>query len=227
MCAQDVEPLLSPLGDAAVFVQTAPPMDVPPDRRLQIGSAAFNTRNNAPWPAPTIDAMTVVRLEDGERLEVLAPFDTTLGWVRFSPDGGYLSYAVIRDTGVEQWVLDLRSGIPRPLTSASLNATLGEPCRWLPDSDGMLCRFVQAARGSPPDRTGDPAEEALADYHLTSQLATVMLATGRRADIGGPGRYARAAARPDGRYAVARDDQSVEIWDPDGTVVRTAAGSTR
>ena len=161
-------------------------------------------------------------LEDDVRHEVLAPLDTTLGWVGFSPDGTYLSYVVIRDTGVEQWVLDLSSGVPRPLTTASLNATWGEPCRWLMDSSGMLCRFVRSARGSPPT-DGAATAEALVEYHFTSQLGTVALATGRRTDIGGPGLYVRAAARADGDFAVSRIGETVEIWTQDGSVVRTAS----
>ncbi len=215
-------PILSPRADVAAFVRTVAPPATPDDRRRQLGDVVFNTRNNAPWPAPSIDAITVLGLDDDVLHEVLAPLDTTLGWVGFSPDGAYLSYVVIRDTGVEQWVLDISSGIPRPLTSASLNATWGEPCRWLMDSSGMLCRFVRPARGSPPDDTAGTTE-ALVEYHFTSQLGTVALATGRRTDIGEPGLYVRAEARADGHYTVSRIGETIEIWTQDGTVVRTAS----
>lgn len=227
MSAQEHPPVLSPQADAAAYVRTIEAADGPADRRVQLGDVAFNARNNTPWPAPAIDAITVLRFEDGVRHEVLAPFDTTLGWVRFSPDGAYLSYAVIRDTGTEQWVLDIASGTPRPLTSASLNATLGEPCGWLADSRGMLCRFVKPARGSPPAADEGGGDEAPVDYYFTSQLGAVMLATGRRTDIGTPGLYVRALARPDGRYAVARVGQTVELWDQDGTVLREVAVAER
>ena len=146
--------LVSGSGNAAAFTERlADPPAVPEERRREIGGIAINARNNAPWPAPDIGGITVARLDapDAGEFRILAPFDTTLGWLRFSPDGAWLSYVVIRDTGVEQWVAEIASGIPRPLTSASLNAAWGEPCRWLADSSGMLCRFVMSARGSPPD----------------------------------------------------------------------------
>lgn len=226
--------LVSGTGNAAAF--TARP-DRPPavaeERRRELGGIAINARNNAPWPAPDITGIIVVRLDAPEASEfrVLAPFDTTLGWLRFSPDGAWLSYAVIRDTGVEQWVAEIASGIPRPLTSAALNAAWGEPCRWLADSSGMLCRFVMSARGSPPED-----EAALASYHFTSQLGIVRLATGRRADLGEPGLIVQAEPVPGGDHLLVvtlrepptpggghPPQRSVAILDLDGNPVRHLA----
>lgn len=227
--------LVSGTGSAAAFTERAPSLPSPPEeRRRELGGIAINSRNNAPWPAPDVAAITVVPLDgaDASEFQVLAPFDTTLGWLRFSPDGAWLSYVVIRDTGVEQWVAEIASGIPRPLTSASLNAAWGEPCRWLADSSGMLCRFVMSARGSPPDD-----EDALVDYYFTSQLGTVQLATGRRSDLGAPGLFVHAEPVPGGGQllvvrlgeqsggdaAAGQLQRSVEILDMEGNPVRRLA----
>ena len=227
--------VVSGAGSAAAFTErAASPPRVPEERRRELGGIAINTRNGAPWPAPDIEGITVVRLDaaDAAEFQVLAPFDTTLGWVGFSPDGAWLSYVVIRDTGVEQWVAEIASGIPRPLTSASLNAAWGEPCRWLADSSAMLCRFLVSARGAPPED-----EDALAGYYFTSQLGTVELATGRRGDLGAPGLFVSAEQVPgsgqllavrlgdqSGADAAARVLQrSVEILDMEGNPVRRLA----
>ena len=227
--------VVSGTGSAAAFTaRAASPPAVPEERRREIGGIAINARNNAPWPAPDLEGITVVRLDAPEASEfrILAPFDTTLGWVGFSPDGAWLSYAVIRDTGVEQWVVEIASGIPRPLTSAGLNAAWGEPCRWLADSSGMLCRFLVSARGAPPED-----EEALAGYYFTSQLGTVQLATGRRSDLGAPGLFVHAEPVPAGGQllvvrleeqsaadaAAGRPGRSVELLDMDGNPLRRLA----
>ena len=231
--AQDPQPapeaIVSPAGDAVALAYPGSRRVVAERRLLALGGNRINTRNNTPWRAPDIDRIVVARLADGAVHEVLAPFETTLGWVRFSPDGAYLSYAVIRDTGVEQWILDIGSGIPRPVTSASLNATRGEPCAWLRDGSRVLCRFVMSARGGPP-----PGADALFDYYFTSQLGTVELATGRRTDLGAPELFSRAVPSPDGRFMLvatlgppagdgapaAGRTRSVEIRDADGELVR-------
>jgi Tol biopolymer transport system component len=227
--AQDNGVIVSPTGTAVAFYQSeegGPERDE--NRRLKFGRIEINTRNNAPWHAPNLDHIAVVRLENQTEHQILAPFNTTLGWVRFSPNGSYLSYVVIRDTGVEQWIFDLVSGIPRPLTSASLNATWGEPCQWLADSTGVLCTFVRSGRGSPPE-----GNVPLFEYYLTSQLATVQLETGRRRDVGSPAILTSASTTEDGqsiivvrltetfspRAPVSHVVQSIETWDREGRVL--------
>ena len=234
--AQDQRPtpeaVVGPAGDAVALVYPSGRPPVVDERRLlELGGRRINGRNNTPWPAPDIDRIVLVRLADGAVHEVLAPFETNLGWVRFSPDGSYLSYFVIRDTGAEQWVLDIASGIPRPVTSATLNATWGEPCTWLGDGSRVLCRFVMSARGAPPD-----AADAQFGYYFTSQLGTVELATGRRTNVGAPELFAAATPSPNGEFVLvttlgepsagetaAEGTRAVAIRDANGDVVRHLA----
>ncbi len=219
-------------GAVALAYPSVQPAAVDERRLLELGGNRINGRNNTPWPAPEIDRLVLVRLADGAVHEVLAPFETSLGWVRFSPDGSYLSYVVIRDTGAEQWVLDIASGVPRPVTSASLNATWGEPCAWLRDESRVLCRFVMSARGAPP-----AGAAARFGYHFTSQLGTVELATGRRTNVGAPAPFTRAIPSPAGEFVLVAtldepvDDaaaadargRSVEIRNAAGDLVRRLA----
>ena len=220
--------LVSPNRDVVALLERRPMRSIAELARpmLRLAGYRIDPRNSAPWRSPGVTAITLQPLDpDREAARVVAPWGTTLGWARFAPDGRHLSYAVLRDTGVEQWVLDVGTGVPRPLTSASLNATWGEPCAWLADSSGVLCRFRMSARGSPPepprapdgpivresdgrpapvrtyqDLLADPHDDALFTYHFTSQIGTVALATGRRTDIGRPGLFARVAGAPDGRH---------------------------
>lgn len=212
-------------GAVALAYPSVRPAAVDERQLLELGGNRINGRNNTPWPAPDIDRLVLVRLADGAVHEVLAPFETSLGWVRFSPDGSYLSYVVIRDTGAEQWVLDIASGIPRPVTSASLNATWGEPCAWLRDGTRVLCRFVMSARGAPP-----AGGIALFGYHFTSQLGTVALATGRRSNVGAPAPFTRAIPSPDGAFVLVAtldepmDDAGAADARGRSVAIRNAAG---
>ena len=220
--------VVSPSRDVVALIERRPMPGIADLARPMHRLAGYriDPRNSAPWRNPGVTAITLQPL-DPERASsrVVAPRGTTLGWARFAPDGRHLSYAVLRDTGVEQWVVDVGTGVPRPLTSASLNATWGEPCDWLADSSGVLCRFRMSARGAPPDpprapdgpivreSAGRPApvrtyqdllrgphDDALFTYHFTSQIGTVALATGRRTDVGRPGLFARVTGAPDSRH---------------------------
>ena len=263
--------IVGPTRDVAVFVEqrSMPPIGWLGRPMHRLAGYRIDPRNSGPWRAPEIAALTVVRLdvEGGTRkagtddVRVLAPRGTTLGWPRFSPAGSHLSYAVLRDTGIELWVVDLATGQPRPLTSASLNATWGNPCEWLSDDSGVLCRFRRSARGSPPSPPREPAgpnvqehagalspvrtyqdllgnsyDEALFEYHFTSQVETVALATGSRTAIGDPGLYARVSGAPDSRHVLverierpfswllpaSRFARSVEVWTRAGDAVVVA-----
>ena len=240
--------LVGPARDVAVFIESRsmPPIAWLARPMHRLAGYRIDPRNSGPWSAPVIAAITIRPLDaagvaHGNEnsgsgtgggsaaghggFRIVAPAGTTLGWPAFSPDGSHVSYAVLRDTGIELWVADLAARQPRPLTSAALNATWGNPCEWLADSSGVLCRFRRSARGAPPDPPRAPDgpnvqqndgrqspvrtyqdlltnahDEALFRYHFTSQIATVALATGSRTDIGAPGLYLSVDGAPDSRY---------------------------
>ena len=200
----------------------------------RLAGMRINPRNSTPWKSPSAISIALLPIDttSTSEIRVLAPRGTKLGWAQFSPSGSHLSYAVIRDTGVELWVIDLSTGTPRPLTDASLNATWGAPCEWLADSSGVLCRFRMSARGAPPvapnfsdgpniqEHNGLPAqlrsfqdllenriEEELFIYHFTSQISTVELSTGRRSAIGAPGIYSRVQGAPDSHHMLVETIQ--------------------
>ena len=76
------------------------------------------------------------------------------------------------------------------------------------------------------DLLSNAHDKALFEYHFTSQLATVALATGRRTAIGDPGLYARVSGSPNSQYLLVerltkpwsllvpanRFSRSIEVW---------------
>ncbi|MYA09086.1 MAG: prolyl oligopeptidase family serine peptidase [Holophagales bacterium] len=259
--------LVSPNRDVIVLTErrSMPPISWQARPLERLAGYRIDPRNSGPWRAPETAALTIRRVEEDastEGIRIDAPHGTTLGWPQFSPDGSHLSYAVLRDTGIELWVIDIGSGKQRALTSASLNATWGNPCQWLFDSSGVLCRFRVPGRGAPPspprqpggpniqehdgrlspvrtyqDLLANPYDEALFEYHFTSRIETVDLATGKRTPIGEPGLFMRVSGAPDSRHVLverlehpfswlhpaSRFPRSVEVWTRDDGKVATVA----
>ncbi len=264
--------IVSPNLKTVAFIERrgAPPIQWLARPMHRLAGYRIDPRNSGPWNAPAIQAIDLQPIRENNdtqfalspKTRILAPRGTSLGWPRFSPDGTHLSYTVIRDTGIELWAVDLSTGQPRPLTSASLNATWGNPCEWLGNSSGVLCRFRMSARGAPPDEPGVPSgpniqandgqlstvrtyqdllsnahDKALFEYHFTSQVATVALATGRRTAIGDPGLYARVSGSPNSEYLLverltkpwsllvpaSRFSRSIEVWTHTGETVTFAS----
>ena len=224
--------LVSPNRDVIVLTErrSMPPISWQARPLERLAGYRIDPRNSGPWRAPETAALTIRRVEEdasAEGMRIDAPHGTTLGWPQFSPDGAHLSYAVLRDTGIELWVVDIGSGKRRALTSASLNATWGNPCQWLFDSSGVLCRFRMPGRGAPPspprqpdgpniqehdgrlspvrtyqDLLSNAYDEALFAYHFTSRIETVELATGKRTQVGEPGLFMRVSGAPDSRHVL-------------------------
>ena len=260
--------LVGPQRDVIVLMESRsmPPILWQARPLERLAGYRIDPRNSGPWRAPETAALTVRRIDDDaapdDGLRIEAPHGTTIGWPQFSPDGSHLSYAVLRDTGIELWVVDVASGKRRALTSASLNATWRNPCEWLFDSSGVLCRFRVPARGAPPspprqpdgpniqehdgrlspvrtyqDLLANAHDEALFEYHFTSRVETVDLATGTRTAIGEPGLYARVSGAPDSRHVLververpfswlhpaSRFPRSVEVWTRDAGKVATVS----
>ena len=260
--------LVGPNRDVIVLMESRsmPPIAWQARPLERLAGYRIDPRNSGPWRAPETAALTIRRVDDDassdDGLRIEAPHGTTIGWPQFSPDGSHLSYAVLRDTGIELWVVNVASGKRRALTSASLNATWRNPCEWLFDSSGVLCRFRVPARGAPPspprqpdgpnvqehdgrlapvrtyqDLLANAHDEALFEYHFTSRIETVDLASGTRTAIGEPGLYSRVSGAPDSRHVLverierpfswlhpaSRFPRSVEVWTRDAGKVATVA----
>ena len=259
--------LVSPNRDVIVLTEqrSMPPISWQARPLERLAGYRIDPRNSGPWRAPETAALTIRRIDSepvDRGLRIDAPRGTTIGWPQFSPDGANLSYAVLRDTGIELWGVAIASGRPRALTSASLNATWGNPCEWLFDSSGVICRFRMPGRGAPPSPPRQPGgpnvqehdgrlspvrtyqdllanahDEALFEYHFTSRIETVDLATGSRTPVGETGLFMNVSGAPDSRHVLverlerpfswlhpaSRFPRSVEVWTRDGDKFATVA----
>ena len=147
-------------------------------------------------------------------------------WSPDSKHAAFVAHATAPATGLELWVIDVATAHAHRLGLVKLNAVLGSPCEWLPDSSSLLCKTVSATRGPAPKEsnipTGPDVEESLGkvspaptyedmlktttdekifEYYASSDLAVVSLA-GTVKPLPAKGLIERAAPSPDGRYAL-------------------------
>ena len=177
------------------------------------------------------------------------------GWSR---DGKYFLFTSTTPEGSALWVATVDSGTARRLTPANINFVAGG-CSWVAGNPPAACLLFPTGRGSEPKEPAAPVgpviqqsfgraepartntyllknahDEALFDYHFTSQVAVVNL-DGRIVPLGAPAVHAQPAPSPDGKYLLVRQThrpysyqvgmeafpQKTEVWTLDGTVVRT------
>lgn len=151
---------------------------------------------------------------------------TSVAW---SPDGARILATVAGfddGSGHGLWIVEASTGVARRIDGVFLNGVLAPACAWMPDGQAVLCRTVPSGRGAEPSRTAaisgpsvqssegpaapgrtyqdlltNPTDEALFDYHMTTQMAVVGL-DGRVTPVGEPAIVDLAEGSPDGRWVL-------------------------
>src|SRR5271157_1249636 len=233
-----VTPLLSlsPVRDVALLYT---PMLYPPiadlaQPMLRLAGVRINPANNGPHGAGRFDGYLLKRIADGREIPVTLPPDAHLSPPIWSPDGQRFAFTNFNRTSVELWVGDAHTGSAHLIAGVRLNAALGAPCEWMPDSSSLLCLTAPAGRGAPPKANPVPTgphieesfgkaapqptfedllmnafDEKLFDYYATAQLELVSLPASKA----GPELSAGAPqTTPLGQPAIFRNVESA----PDG-----------
>jgi dipeptidyl aminopeptidase/acylaminoacyl peptidase len=169
--------------------------------------------------------LVLLTVADGRSKPIVFSSAAGFGRPEWAPDGKHFFLTVQTGSSVELWVGSAASATIQKISRIALNASLGDPCRWMPGSAALLCRLLPATRGRPPaeprvpvgpivqesfgkaapaptweDLLASKHDEDLFDYYATSQLAIIDIATGKPAPIGKPGIYDLDDPSPSGHF---------------------------
>ncbi len=190
---------------------------------LRLAGLRINPANNGPHRTARCVELTLHPLPDGKERPIAIPPNARITPPSWSPDGKQFAFLRYGSREVELWVGDAKRGSVRRLRGA-INAALGEPFQWMPDSHSLLCQTLSASRPKPPaelrvpggplvqestgkaapartfqDLLDSPHDEELFDYHTTSQLALVHAKSGDTKLIGAPAIFSSIAPSPNGQ----------------------------
>ena len=216
--------------------------------RLRLAGLRFN---------PVLAGPSAVTYTVGMRLQNIAPgapiniagLPKTLAalYPAWSPDSRHIAFVERADAtpaemktgrgrvssmaepvGLQLWVIDVAEAKARRLGFVHVNAVLGRPCTWLPDSSGLLCKVVSTQRPPAPaisdvptgpnvsenlgkatpaptyeDMLRTPSDEAQFEYYATSELAEIPLGGALRI-LPIKGMIDSATPSPDGRFGLVQ-----------------------
>jgi dipeptidyl aminopeptidase/acylaminoacyl peptidase len=161
-------------------------------------------------------ALTLVEIATGESTTVALPRDATIGFPAWAPDGSRFAFTLTKPAGTELWIGEPAEGRAYKLVDG-LNASLGPPCTWMPDSERVLCRLiapnatahvptqpraVAPIPGEPPAGPGQPAilDAQVVRGLLESRLALIAVASGQRRTLGGIAAFESVDPAPSGAF---------------------------
>jgi dipeptidyl aminopeptidase/acylaminoacyl peptidase len=217
---------ISPNQKWFVSVQRPPlvPVEDLATAKIAIAGLQINPKTRAPANHYTFGRLEYRSLEPlTPPVTPHLPNNAQLGFFKWSPSGNRLAFTITQTSGLELWVLDLPSANVRRLTEPILNASYGDPCRWLSENEGLICKLISPNLTPPPEaalahgplieenlgrkapaRTytnllKNPYDESLFEYYLTSSVEQISL-NGDRTPLFSPRLVEAALPSPNGQY---------------------------
>lgn len=117
------------------------------EQELKLAGSRINPRTNHSSGARYYTRLSIQQGYTGTPVFVKGlpanPKLTNLSW---SPDEQLLACTHIGASGVELWVIDVKTQMAKKITGANLNANVGSPYKWFADSKSLLVRMLPAGR---------------------------------------------------------------------------------
>jgi dipeptidyl aminopeptidase/acylaminoacyl peptidase len=224
-------PLVKPSPDSSLLLveqlQSFPSIAEVAQPRYRLAGIRFNPATNGPSREVSFVKLWLQPVAVGAQQPIAGlPAVLKASHLAWSPDSKHVAFVQKEATGLHLWVVDAAKLSAHRVGSIKLNAVLGNPCRWLGDSQALLCKIVPAARGAAPvasevpagpdvsenlgkvtpartyeDLLKTPTDEAIFAFYATSELAVVSLdGTSRTLPV--KGLITEAQPSPDGRFAL-------------------------
>lgn len=192
--------------------------------RRRLAGLQINPTKRGPARAYAFEGLEVQHVPTGERQIISLPDNEGIRNLRWSPNGDLLAFTLDHADGIELWVADMVQGSVNRLTEPILNNTYGVPCRWISETEGLLCKIVPPNEALPPVPTSvptgpqieenlgrtapvrtytnlleNPDDERLFEHYLSSILVRIDL-EGNRTQLTEPQIIASAIASPDSNW---------------------------
>ena len=198
--------------------------------RYRLAGIRFNPSSNGP-SVERYDVSLKLQSIDAAAPKTIAGLPTKLKavdaiWAPDSKHAAFVAHSTAPAKGLDLWVIDVATASTHRVGAIKLNAVLGIPCVWMPDSASLLCKTVSATRGAAPKvsdvPTGPDIEESLGkvspaptyedmlktttdeatfEYYASADLSVVSL-SGATRTLPAKGLIERATPSPDGHYAL-------------------------
>jgi dipeptidyl aminopeptidase/acylaminoacyl peptidase len=206
---------------------------------ISVAGRDINPATHGPHAPLDYFGITLVDLAAGKSTPLELPRRATIGFPAWAPDGSRFAFTLANEAGTELWIGDVAAARTFKLVG-DLNASLGPPCTWMPDSRHVLCRRVVQrseartfARGRPSAEQPSVVDEGVARNLLESQLELIGVTSDQRRFIGAAAAFESVDPAPTSSFLLVTRahepyplvngvdglEHRIEVWDRTGLVV--------
>jgi dipeptidyl aminopeptidase/acylaminoacyl peptidase len=220
---------VGPTGENLLLVQGEryPGIEELAAPQLRLAGLRIDPKTNGPARSPRVTGLTLMALPGGEQTRVELPAGGRFGFPVWAPDGKRFAAPRTVPDGIELWVSETENPKLTKAEGVKLNAAVGDAFQWMPGSKTLLVQLIPANRGDAPVAPVAPVgpvvqesdgkvgpvrtyqdllkgahDEALFEFHATSQLAVVHPSGGKVTPLGEPGIVVGSDPSPDGAYVL-------------------------
>lgn len=123
---------------------------------ISLAGLRVNPVTNISSSASYISQFKIRKVKDKEPIDIKGlPTKMKIANVSWSPDETKVAFTNTTETGVEVWVLEFATASAQKLTSATVNANLGNPINWYRDGKSLLIRMLPEQRPALVDSKKD------------------------------------------------------------------------
>src|SRR4051812_7229889 len=117
---------------------------------VRLAGLRINPATNGPSRSLSYTGAAFKSIDSGQTVRVSGlPTGARIGDHAWCPDSRHLALTLVREHGIELWLVNVGDGGARQLTGPVLNAMFGEPVSWL-DAETLAIRRVPANRAPAP-----------------------------------------------------------------------------
>ncbi|GAB2773980.1 S9 family peptidase [Salinimicrobium soli] len=141
--------LVDSKGENMVFLYRDPYKSIGElsEEELRLGGLRINPATNIGSRTNYYMNIKVKQINGKEPRQVQGlPENPKLAYFNWSPDESKMAFTHTADTGVELWVLDLKTAQAKKLTDAVVNANMGNPADWFEDGTALLVKMLPGNR---------------------------------------------------------------------------------
>jgi dipeptidyl aminopeptidase/acylaminoacyl peptidase len=216
---------MNPTGDLMLLSESEsmPSIAYMSQPLLRLAGTRITPNYNSRQQTSFTTGLIIKSIKDGKETRIALPEGAKLGFSRWSLDGNWLAFPLLKDAGFELWIADANTGKAKALTESILNSTVNSGFSWLPGNK-ILVYAILEDRGDPPkkseipigpniqetagrfatvrtyqDLLQSPHDAKLFKFYATSQIYEIDITSGKSRKIGEPGVYLYADPSPDGK----------------------------